>query len=251
MSRSAPVRRLPIGAEPQPDGGVHFRLWAPCCREVAIEIEGQPTVMEAEADGYFSCWLGSAQIGMRYRFRLDRGETALPDPASRFQPEGPHGPSMIIAPDGFAWSDQPWCGVPRERLVIYELHVGTFTQEGNWQAAARKLPALSELGITCIEIMPVAEFSGRFGWGYDGVNLFAPTRLYGQPDDFRRFVDRAHALGIAVILDVVYNHFGPDGNYLNAFSAAYVTDRYTNEWGEAINYDGPDARSLTSRKTTS
>src|SRR5947208_3990709 len=181
---------------------------------------------------------------MRYRFHLDRGDLALPDPASRFQPEGPHGPSTIVAPDGFTWSDQSWRGIPRERLVIYELHIGTFTQEGSWQAAVRELPALAELGITCIEIMPVAEFSGRFGWGYDGVNLFAPTRLYGRPDDFRRFVDRAHALGIAVILDVVYNHFGPDGNYLNAFSTAYFTDRYDNEWGEAINFDGADAGSV-------
>jgi maltooligosyltrehalose trehalohydrolase len=237
-----PVRRLPIGAEPQPGGGVHFRLWAPRCHKVAVEIDDlQPTVMEAEPDGYFSCCVRSARAGMRYRFRLDGGDRALPDPASRFQPEGPHGPSAIVAPDEFGWSDQSWRGMPRERLVIYELHVGTVTPEGSWPAAARELPALAELGITCIEIMPVAEFSGRFGWGYDGVNLFAPTRLYGRPDDFRRFIDRAHALGIAVILDVVYNHFGPDGNYLDAFSAAYVTDRYANEWGEAINFDGPDA----------
>jgi maltooligosyltrehalose trehalohydrolase len=237
-----PIRRVPIGAEPQPGGGVHFRLWAPRCREVAIEIEGlKPRLMEAEPDGYFSCRVQSAQAGMRYRFRLDRGDRALPDPASRFQPEGPHGPSMIIAPDGFVWNDQSWRGVPRERLVIYEMHIGTFTQEGSWHGAAHELSSLAELGVTCIEIMPVAEFSGRFGWGYDGVNLFAPTRLYGGPNDFRRFVDSAHGLGIAVILDVVYNHFGPDGNYLNAFSAAYVTDRYANEWGEAINFDGADA----------
>ena len=239
---AAPVRRLPIGAEPQPGGGVHFRLWAPRCHEVAVEVERLgPIVLEAEPDGYFSCYVRSAQIGMRYRFRLDCGDTAMPDPVSRFQPEGPHGPSMIVAPDAFLWSDRSWRGIPRERLVIYELHIGTFTQEGTWQAAARELTALAELGVTCIEIMPVAEFSGRFGWGYDGVNLFAPTRLYGRPDDFRRFVDAAHALGIAVILDVVYNHLGPDGNYLAAFSAAYFTDRYGNEWGEAINFDGKDA----------
>jgi maltooligosyltrehalose trehalohydrolase len=242
FSGTAPVRRMPIGAEPQAGGGVHFRVWAPRCREVAVEVEGlDPTVMEAEPQGYFSCRVQSAWVGMRYRFRLDRSNPALPDPASRFQPAGPHGPSKIVAADGFAWNDRSWSGIPRDRLVIYEMHVGTFTQEGSWQAAARELPALAELGITCIEIMPVAEFSGRFGWGYDGVNLFAPTRLYGRPDDFRRFVDRAHALGIAVILDVVYNHLGPDGNYLTAFSAAYFTDRYANEWGEAINFDGTDA----------
>jgi maltooligosyltrehalose trehalohydrolase len=134
-----------------------------------------------------------------------------------------------------------WRGRKREQLVVYEMHVGTFTPQGSWVAAARELPALAELGITCLEIMPVAEFAGRFGWGYDGVDLFAPTRLYGRPDDFRHFVDRAHALGIAVILDVVYNHVGADGNHLKSFSAAYFTDRYDNEWGEAINFDGPDS----------
>src|SRR5208282_2660108 len=140
------------------------------------------------------------------------------------------GPSEVVDPGDFAWTDEAWRGVAHEHLVIYEMHVGTFTPEGSWNAALRELPALAELGITCLEIMPVAEFPGRFGWGYDGVNLFAPTRLYGRPMDFRRFVDRAHALGIAVILDVVYNHFGPDGNYLKLFSAAYFTDRYDNEW---------------------
>jgi maltooligosyltrehalose trehalohydrolase len=175
---------------------------------------------------------------MRYRLRLDQGEAALPDPASRFQPEGPHGPSEIVDPGDFAWTDGAWRGRTREQLVIYEMHVGTFTPDGSWEVASRELPALAELGITCLEIMPVAEFAGRFGWGYDGVNLFAPTRLYGRPIDFRRFVDRAHALGIAVILDVVYNHFGPDGNYLKSFSPAYFTDRHDNDWGEAINFDG-------------
>ena len=238
----APVRRLPIGAEPQPDRGVHFRVWAPRCREVAVEIEGlEPMALQSEPDGYFSLWSMPARAGMRYRFRLDRGEAALPDPASRFQPGGPHGPSEIVDPGAFAWTDHTWRGVPREQLIIYEMHIGTFTSEGSWEAASRELPALAELGITCLEIMPVAEFAGRFGWGYDGVDLFAPSRLYGQPVDFRRFVDRAHALGIAVILDVVYNHFGPDGNYLKLFSAAYFTDRHDNDWGEGINFDGPDS----------
>jgi maltooligosyltrehalose trehalohydrolase len=178
---------------------------------------------------------------MHYRFRLDRGEAGLPDPASRFQPEGPHGPSEIIDPEDFAWTDGSWRGVAREQVVVYEMHIGTFTPEGSWTAAMGELPALAELGITCLEIMPVAEFAGRFGWGYDGVDLFAPTHLYGRPIDFRRFIDCAHALGIAVILDVVYNHLGPDGNYLKAFSPGYFTDRYDNEWGEAINFDGPDS----------
>ena len=238
----APARHLPIGAEPLSDGGVHFRVWAPRCREVVVEIEGlEPAALQSEPDGYFSLRSGPARAGMRYRFRLDGGEAALPDPASRFQPEGPHGPSEIVDPGDFAWNDQMWRGVPREQLIIYEMHIGTFTPEGSWEAASRELPALAELGITCLEIMPVADFAGRFGWGYDGVDLFAPSRLYGQPVDFRRFVDCAHALGIAVILDVVYNHFGPDGNYLKLFSTAYFTDRHVNDWGEAINFDGPDS----------
>ena len=236
------IRRLPIGAEPQPDGGVHFRLWAPRCRDVRVEIEGlKPAALGAETGGYFSLWSPAAQAGMRYRFRLDRGQLALPDPASRFQPDGPHGPSEIVDSAAFAWHDGDWRGVAREQLVIYEMHIGTFTPQGSWDAAAGELPALAELGITCIELMPAAEFPGRFGWGYDGVNLFAPTRLYGQPDDFRCFVNRAHALGMAVILDVVYSHFGPDGNYIQFFSADYVTDRYHNDWGEAINFDSSAA----------
>ena len=236
------LRRLPIGAEPQSGGGVHFRLWAPRCREVVVEIEGlEPAMLQSEPDGYFSAWSQLARAGMRYLFRLDQGETALPDPASRFQPEGPHGPSEIIDPEDFAWTDGAWRGVPRERLVIYEMHIGTFTPEGSWDAALRELAALAELGITCLEIMPVAEFSGRFGWGYDGVDLFAPTHLYGEPVDFRRFVDSAHALGIAVILDVVYDHVGPEGNHLKSFSGAYFTDHYDNQWGEAINFDGLDS----------
>jgi maltooligosyltrehalose trehalohydrolase len=239
---TALMRRLPIGAEPQSGGGVHFRVWAPRCSEVAVEIEGlEPAALQSEPDGYFSLWSVPARAGMRYRFRLDRGEAALPDPASRFQPEGPHGPSEIVDPGAFAWTDHTWRGVAREQLIIYETHIGAFTPEGSWGAASRELPALAELGITCLEIMPVAEFAGRFGWGYDGVDLFAPSRLYGQPVDFRHFVDRAHALGIAVILDVVYNHFGPDGNYLKFFSPAYFTDRHDNDWGEAINFDGADS----------
>jgi maltooligosyltrehalose trehalohydrolase len=236
------VRHLPVGAEPQPEGGVHFRVWAPRVREIAIEIEGSsPIALQAEADGYYSGLVADARTGMCYGFRTDITDKLLPDPASRFQPEGPHGPSEIIDPGTFRWTDQSWRGRPRQELVIYEMHVGCFTPEGSWEAAAHELPELAALGITCIELMPVADFAGRFGWGYDGVDLFAPTRLYGRPDDFRRFVDRAHAHGIAVILDVVYNHFGPDGNYLSCFSQSYFSDRYKNEWGDPINFDGPDS----------
>jgi maltooligosyltrehalose trehalohydrolase len=178
---------------------------------------------------------------MRYRFRPHNSDQAYPDPASHFQPEGPHGPSEIIDPSVFRWTDAEWRGRRRDQLVIYEMHIGTFTPQGNWQAAQRELQVLAELGVTCLELMPVADFPGSFGWGYDGVDLFAPTRLYGRPDDFRAFVDRAHALGLGVILDVVYNHLGPDGNYLKCFSESYFTDRYKNEWGEAVNFDGPDS----------
>src|SRR5262249_21257713 len=152
---------------------------------------------------------------------LDGGSELYPDPASRFQPDGPHGPSEVVDPKRFAWSDESWLGLVLEGQVIYEMHVGTFTPEGTWAAASRELAELAHLGITMLEMMPVADFPGRFGWGYDGVNLFAPSRLYGTPDDLRRFVNRAHAVGLGVILDVVYNHVGPDGNYLKAFAPPY------------------------------
>src|SRR4051812_30823742 len=234
------LRRLPVGAEPLAAGGVHFRVWAPRVREIAVEIDGGPPIaLEAEADGYYSGLALDARPGMRYGFRTDTLDRLLPDPVSRFQPEGPHGSSEIIDPASFRWTARDWRGRKHEEMVIYEMHVGSFTREGSWEAAARELPELAAIGITCIELMPVADFAGRFGWGYDGVDQFAPTRLYGRPDDFRRFVDRAHAHGIAVILDVVYNHFGPDGNYATCFSQSYHTDRYENEWGDPINFDGP------------
>jgi len=236
-------RRYPVGVEPLSDGSVHVRVWAPKCRTVAVvfEPDGRAVTLKAEDGGYFSASVTDVPVGSLYRFRLDGGGTLYPDPVSRFQPEGPHGPSQVVDPFRFDWTDHAWKGRPIEGQVIYEMHVGTFTKEGTWDAAARELPHLAEIGVTVLEVMPVADFPGRFGWGYDGVNLFAPTRLYGGPDDMRRFVDRAHALGIAVILDVVYNHLGPDGNYLTCFSDRYFTDRYKNEWGEPINFDGPDS----------
>lgn len=240
------VRRCIVGAEPAPDGAAHFRVWAPKCANVEVVIEAadgqtRAATLHPEPDGYFGALVADAQTGTRYRFRLDGGAQLFPDPASRFQPEGPHGPSQIIDPASYVWNDADWRGVAREGQVIYEMHVGTFTLEGTWAAAQRELPALAALGVTVVELMPVADFPGRFGWGYDGVNQFAPTRLYGDPDDFRRFVDAAHALRLGVILDVVYNHFGPDGNYLRQFADAYFSDRYDNEWGDALNFDGPDA----------
>jgi maltooligosyltrehalose trehalohydrolase len=241
-------RRLPIGAEPQDDGSVHFRVWAPRRRAVEVVLEASGSqetttrvvgvALEAEEGGYFAGRVSGVPVGSLYRFRLD-GEPALyPDPASRFQPQGVHRPSQIIDPRRFSWTDRTWRGVAAEGQVLYEMHIGTFTPDGTWQAAMKELPQLAALGVTVLEVMPVADFPGSFGWGYDGVNLFAPTRLYGQPDDFRRFVDRAHAAGLGVILDVVYNHLGPDGNYLAQYAPHYFTDRYGTEWGEAVNFDG-------------
>src|SRR5688572_27284227 len=182
-------RRLPVGAEMQKGGGVHFRVWAPRRRTVEVVQEGggAPVRLDPERDGYFSGLVPHAEAGLRYRYRLDGGQP-LPDPASRFQPDGPHGPSQVVDPGRFAWTDREWRGVEPRGQVLYEMHIGTFTAEGTWEAAVRELPALAELGVTVLEVMPVAEFPGRFGWGYDGVDLFAPTRLYGEPDAFRAFV---------------------------------------------------------------
>ena len=249
MNEAPICRRLPVGAEFQPNGGVHFRVWAPRCRrlEVMIEPSGRTREagfeLESEKDGYFSGLIPGVGAGVLYHYRLDGG-AAYPDPASRFQPRGPHGPSEIIDPRAFRWTDREWRGAELHGQVIYEMHIGTFTRAGTWEAATAEIAALADTGITALEVMPVADFAGRFGWGYDGVDLYAPTRLYGNPDDFRRFVDSAHRCGLAVILDVVYNHIGPDGSYLKEFSDHYFTDRHENEWGEAINFDGERSKSV-------
>ena len=232
-------RRSPIGAEPV-SGGVSFRVWAPKRRAVSVVLEQGEHPLAAEAGGYFSGVVLDAKAGDRYRLRLDGGE-AYPDPASRQQPDGPHGPSQIVDPRRFRWSDADWKGAALDRPVIYEMHVGTYTPEGTFAAAAEQLSELAGLGVTVVELMPIAEFPGRFGWGYDGVNLFAPYHVYGTPDDFRAFVDRAHTEGVGVILDVVYNHFGPDGNYLGQFSDAYVSAVHKTDWGAALNFDGDDS----------
>lgn len=234
-------RRLAVGAEPLDAGRTHYRVWAPAAASVAVVVEGGAAAdLAPEAGGYFA-GVAAGGAGTRYRLRLDAQPRLFPDPASRYQPDGPEGPSEVVDPGAFIWSDRAWPGVSLEGHVLYELHVGTFTPEGTFAAAAEKLPLLVDTGITCVELMPVADFPGRFGWGYDGVNLFAPTRLYGRPDDLRRLVDRAHALGLGVLLDVVYNHLGPAGNYLRAFSPDYFTTRHENEWGAAINFDGEGA----------
>ena len=244
--------RLPVGAEVRPGGGVHFRVWAPRHRAVAVDFVDDGTEalpLAPEGNGYFSGTAPAAGAGTRYGFRLGDGKKAsagergfVPDPASRFQPEGPHGPSQVVDPSAYRWADGDWRGPASvDGQVIYELHVGTFTPEGTWTAGAEQLPYLADLGVTAIEVMPVAEFPGTFGWSYDGVDLFAPYHGYGSPDDFRRFVDRAHGLGMAVLLDVVYNHLGPDGNYLKSFSDDYFSKRHKTEWGEALNFDGENA----------
>lgn len=239
-------RRLPIGAEIQPGGGVLFRVWAPRRRRVAVEFGESPDrtthtiALEQEPNGYFSGFAPQATDGTCYGFRLDDEAGLAPDPASRFQPDGVHGLSEVIDPTAFAWHDNDWTGPKLPGQVLYELHLGTFTPEETWSAAASEIPRLKELGVTLIEVMPVAEFPGRFGWGYDGVDWYAPTRLYGRPDDFRRFVDEAHRSGVGVLLDVVYNHFGPTGNYLGRFSDDYISQRNT-DWGDAINYDGENS----------
>jgi maltooligosyltrehalose trehalohydrolase len=235
-------RHHPIGAELS-RMGAHFRVWAPGRRTVTVQLQGDSDqcfqiALLPEQGGYFSGLAPAAAAGMRYHFQLDDGEP-LPDPASRFQPKGPHGPSQLVDPT-FAWTDAGWKGNSLEGQILYELHVGTFTTEGTWEAARRELPELKAIGISVIEVMPIADFAGRFGWGYDGVGLFAPVAIYGEPDDFRRFVNDAHGLNIGVILDVVYNHFGPDGNYLKKFSPDYFSARST-DWGEAINFDGSNS----------
>jgi maltooligosyltrehalose trehalohydrolase len=245
MSVTRVARRLPVGAEALAGGGAHFRVWAPRRARVEVVLEGElgsAFELEREDGGYFSALVERAGEGALYRFRLDGEDYLYPDPASRFQPRGPHGPSRVVSPSSFRWTDEGWKGASLKGQVVYELHVGAFTREGTFAAAARELKELSSLGVTCVELMPVAEFPGRFGWGYDGVCQYAPAHLYGEPDDLRGFVNVAHRVGVAVILDVVYNHLGPDGNYLAHFSEDYFTARHRTEWGDGINFDGERSR---------
>jgi len=218
---------------------VVFRLWAPEAETVKLRIgAGQIIGMTRTPDGYFNSRVLSAAPGERYSFELD-GNGPFPDPASRYQPEGVHGPSEIVDPSTYQWHDEDWVGLVQQDLIFYELHVGAFTTAGTFRAAAEKLPYLKDLGITAVELMPLADFPGDRNWGYDGVCLFAPARCYGTPDDLRSLVDQAHELGLAVFVDAVYNHFGPDGAYQGSFSQHYFTKRHQNPWGDAINFDAP------------
>ncbi len=233
-----PPWRATLGALPDASG-THFRVWAPRARLVEVLLEGAPPIPLAHAsEGYHVGRAAGAGPGLRYRYRLDGGHH-FPDPAARFQPDGVHGWSQVVDPAAFAWSDAGWRARPLAEQVLYELHVGTFTREGTFAAAAARLPALADLGVTAVELMPLADFPGRHGWGYDGVCPFAPARCYGTPDDLRRLVDRAHGLGLAVILDAVFNHLGPDGNYLRQFSEAYFDPAHQTPWGDAVNVSGP------------
>ncbi len=238
---------MPYGTELLPNGEVRFRLWAPAETEVTLvnEVTGERESMTRLRGGWHECTTGRFAAGARYRYERGNG-LRVPDPASRFQPEDVHGPSEVIDPNAYEWHDSDWRGRPWHEAVLYELHLGTFTPEGTFAAAAGKLDYLAELGVTAIEIMPVADFPGRWNWGYDGVLPFAPDSSYGRPEDFKALVDAAHQRGIMVLLDVVYNHFGPDGNHLACYAPAFFTDRHRTPWGDAINFDGE--RSLPVRE---
>ena len=240
---NAAVRRYPIGVELAAHGGAHVRVWAPDHQALTLVMDGAAIPMRAETDGYFVCE-APARPGSRYGFRFDGDDHVYPDPASRSQPDGPDGLSQVVDLGAYQWRDAGWAGVSLPGQVLYELHVGTFTREGTWRAAAERLDRLRAVGVTVIQMMPVSEFAGAFGWGYDGVQWFAPMHTYGTPADLQFFVDTAHTHGLAVILDVVYNHLGPSGNYLPKFSRSYGSTRYANEWGEALNYDGARAAGM-------
>ncbi len=224
------------------EGGIRFRLWAPSQERVSLALESRSATipMERRDGGFFEIFVEGIGAGSLYRFELSDG-TRVPDPASRFQPQDVHGPTETIDHDAYRWR-QPWPGLAWDDVVLYELHVGAFTPEGSFAGAARKLDHLVELGVTAVEIMPVADFRGRWGWGYDGVYPYAPDSTYGRPEDFKSFVDEAHSRGVAVLLDVVYNHFGPEGNYLSSYAPDFFTARHRTPWGEAIDFDGTNAR---------
>ena len=243
MTTRTPVTSRTFGARPSVDG-TRFSVWAPRASEVSVLVESGERAGEyalaRTTDGMFQTMVAGVAPGDLYRYRVD-GSAPMPDPASRFQPLGVHGPSEVIDPDAYDWKDEGWRGVDPSPAVVYELHTGTFTTEGTFAAAVARLPYLHDLGVTIVELMPVADFPGTRNWGYDGVNLYAPARVYGRPDDLRRFVDDAHRHGLAVMLDVVYNHLGPDGAYMSAFAPPFFTSRHASAWGDGVNLDGPES----------
>lgn len=238
---------MPFGAECTPDGQIRFRLWAPKAGQVNLCILQQSNdrcfPMAGCENGWYELTTNLAAPGTRYKFQIDGG-IKTPDPASRFQPEDVHGSSEVVNPSSFNWDDETWRGRPWNEAVIYELHVGTFSPEGTFAGAAQRLQYLSDLGVTAVELMPLADFPGARNWGYDGVFPFAPDSRYGHPDDLKRLIQTAHRLELMVFLDVVYNHLGPEGNYLREYAPQFFTDHYRTPWGEAINYDGPDSQTV-------
>jgi malto-oligosyltrehalose trehalohydrolase len=238
---------MPFGAEYRDHDTVRFRLWAPAAHQVELcfgESNSSARLsLDRYDDGWFELVTDAAGPGTRYRFRIDGGQE-VPDPASRFQPEDVHGPSEVIDPTSFDWTDDTWRGRRWEEAVIYELHVGAFSSASTFSAVGERLDYLADMGITAIELMPVADFPGRRNWGYDGVFPFAPDGTYGHPEDLKRLVSSAHARGLMVLLDVVYNHFGPEGNYLNCYAPQFFTDRHKTPWGNGINFDGPESRAV-------
>lgn len=220
-----------------------FEVWAPKAEKIDVETKGKRYPMSQGDRGWWRVGVPAAEGGTRYCFRVNEGETALPDPRSQFQPEGIHGLSELIDHSKFPWTDTKWQPAPLASALIYEIHVGTFTDEGTFLSAIERLDYLADLGVTHVEVMPVNEFSGSWGWGYDGVDIYAPHHRYGTPDDFKRFIDACHQRGLAVLLDVVYNHFGPAGNYLSQFGN-YLTDRHKTPWGDAVNLDGPGSHEV-------
>ena len=232
--------KMPFGAELRADGTA-FRLWAPSQPRAAVIVDGAERAMEPRAGGWFEREVPGVPAGARYQFAFPGIDLRVPDPASRFQPDGVHGPSEVIDPRAYAWHDAAWHGRPWHETVLYELHVGTFTPEGTYAAAAQRLDDLVQLGVTAVELMPLAQPAGARNWGYDGVLPFAPQYDYGTPAGLKAFVDAAHAHGISVFLDVVFNHFGPEGNYLHAYAKPVFTERHHTPWGAAINVDGEQA----------
>ncbi len=240
------VHAMPFGAAIPAEGGVRFRLWAPSVPAVLLRIEnGTPAEfpMLRSDNGWHSLHLGTAGPGTRYRFLLPDG-MLVPDPASRCNPDDVHAASEVVDPAAFEWPVDAWRGRPWEEAVIYELHVGTFSPSGDFAGIERRLDYLADLGVTALEIMPVADFPGRRNWGYDGVLPFAPDATYGTPDNFKRLIAAAHARGLMVLLDVVYNHFGPEGNYLHCYCPEFFNPRHHTPWGAAINFDGPHNRTV-------
>jgi maltooligosyltrehalose trehalohydrolase len=238
-----PMRRvhsMPFGAEITSDG-IRFALWAPTAREVSLMLDGAERPLTADRDGWYRHVSQEARAGSRYGYKID-GDRVVPDPASRFQSDDVHDLSLVVDPQSYEWSNASWTGRPWEETVLYEVHVGTATPEGTYAGLMSKLDGLRELGITAIELMPIGEFPGRRNWGYDGVLPYAPDAAYGRPEDLKRLVERAHELGLMVFLDVVYNHFGPSGNYLHAYAKTFFTERHPTPWGAGINVDGEGSR---------